>query len=418
MATASATGSRLWHPFADMAAVSGHEFNVVRGEGVWLWDDEGRRYLDATASLWYTNVGHGRAELAAAAAAQFAELDAYSIFGDFSNPPAERLAEMLSDLAPMPDSRAFLVSGGGDAIDSAAKIARRYWDVVGEPERVYLISREQAYHGTHGFGTSIAGIDDNRAGWGPLMGETVRVPAHSAEALEAEIEQLGPSRVAAFFFEPVMGAAGVLPPAPGYVEAVVEVCRRHRVLVVVDAVIAAFGRLGTWFGIERWDAEPDMIAFAKGATSGYLPLGGVMVSGRVAEPFWSEPGNPLRHGPTYAGHPVCCAVALANIELLERDGLLARAVELEGDLLAALEPLRGHPLVADVRGGVGMMAALELDSEAGASTSAVAAEARERGLLVRPLINSLAVSPPLTVGREEIAQIGEGLADALDAVAS
>lgn len=404
----------LWHPFADMHAVSGNELTIVRGDGSWLWDDSGRRYLDATASLWFTNVGHGRPELAEAAQRQFERLDAYMIFNEFSNEPAAALAERLAGYAPMRDARAFLTSGGGDAIDSASKIARRYWEVEGEPDRQHLISRRDSYHGTHGFGTSLAGIEANRSGWGRLVPDVSNVAHDSVDALAAEIERLGPERVAAFFFEPVMGAAGVLPPPPGYVEGVMEVCRDNGVLVVVDAVVCGFGRLGEWFGIERWDVEPDMIVFAKGVTSGYLPLGGVMVSGRVAEPFWDRPGNVFRHGPTYSGHPVCCAVALANLDVIEGEGLLARSRELEGELLGALEPLADRQLVRAVRGGTGLMAGVEIDPASGVTTMDVALRARELGVLVRPLLTTIALSPALTTEVEEIQLAAETLGAALD----
>ena len=304
--------SKLWHPFADMGTVRHRELVIERGEDVWVWDNDGNRYLDATASLWYANVGHGRAEIAAAVAAQMSKLEAYSAFGDFASPPALELADELTQRAPMP-SRVFLVAGGGDAIDTAAKLARRYWSEVGNPERTIMISRTAGYHGTHGFGTAIGGIPANREGFGPLL-ESAQVAHDSLEEMRETIRSIGPERIAAVFVEPVIGAGGVYPPVEGYIEGVSELCRETGVLLVVDSVICGFGRLGTWFGIERWNVQPDMIAFAKGVTSGYLPLGGVIVSERVAEPFWAEPGAPVfRHGPTYAGHATCCAAALANI---------------------------------------------------------------------------------------------------------
>ena len=208
------------------------------------------------------------------------------------------------------------------------------------------------------------------------------------------------------------------PPPAGYIEGVANVCQRHDILLVVDAVICAFGRLGTWFGVERWGIEPDMIAFAKGVTSGYQPLGGVIVSGRVADPFWSQPGHMIRHGSTYAGHPAACAAALANLDILESEGLITRGAELEQALLDSLEPLTDHPLVAGVRGGTGLMAAVEIDADAlsrGVTVSGVAGAAREQGLLVRPLATSIAFSPPLTIGPEELTFIGSATKAALDA---
>jgi adenosylmethionine-8-amino-7-oxononanoate aminotransferase len=408
----SSNDTRLWHPFADMGAVRHGEFVIDRGEDVWVWDSEGRRYLDATASLWYANVGHGRPEIAEAVARQMARLEAYSAFGDFANAPARELAETLADLAPMP-SRIFLTSGGGDSIDSAAKLARRYWFEVGQPERTLLISRTAGYHGTHGFGTALAGIPANRVGFGEQV-ETVQVPHDSLEALQDAIEREGAERVAAVFVEPVIGAGGVYPPMPGYIEGLGELCERTGVLLVIDSVICGFGRLGTWFGIERWGVRPDMITFAKGVTSGYLPLGGVVVSERVAEPFWREPGGPVfRHGATYAAHASCCAAGLANLGLLERDGLLERGRSEEAALFEALRPLGDHDAVAEVRGGVGLLAAVELSADVLAGSPGavgrVAGVAREKGVIVRTLGQGIAVSPPLTVQREHFGLMAEAI---------
>jgi len=411
--------TRFWHPFSDMAAVDGAELVVSRAEDVWLWDDAGKRYLDATASLWYANIGHGRKEMAEAVSEQIQNLDAYSTFADLANEPAIKLSEELASVAPMPDARIFLTSGGGDSIDTAAKLARTYWAETGYEERVHIISRTNGYHGTHGYGTSVAGIEANRVSWGPLMEGMSVVEHDSVEALEVEIQRAGPERVAAFVAEPVIGAGGVYPPAEGYLEGVAEVCRRHGILLIADSVICGFGRLGTWFGVERWGLEPDMVVFAKGVTSGYLPLGGVVVSGEVAEPFWTEPGRrTFRHGPTYAGHPTCCAAALKNIEILRREDLLSRGRELEGDLLAALSPLRDNEQVAEVRGGVGLLAAAELAPEILERNPKAPVEvykrAREAGVVVRPLGRGVAVSPPLTIESEQLEMIGEALAQALD----
>lgn len=406
--------TRLWHPFSDMATVRDNEFVISRAEDVWVWDTDGRQYLDATASLWYTNIGHGREEIVQAVSEQMRRLDAYSIFSDYANEPALELAIRLSDLAPMQDAKVFLTSGGGDSIDTAAKLARRYWAVQGEENRVHLISRTNGYHGTHGHGTDLGGIEANRTGWGPLANDVSYVSHDSVEALRTEIEDVGPQRVAAFFVEPVIGAGGVLLPPEGYIENIAKICREHEVLLVVDSVICAFGRLGTWWGIERWGVEPDMIAFAKGVTSGYLPLGGLVVSGKIAQPFWEEPGgHMLRHGPTYAGHPTCCAAALANIDVLENDGLLSRGQELEGDLLAVLETLTEKDTVSEVRGGLGLLAAVELDPNLLEENPKAVVQAcklvREAGVLVRPLSTGIALSPPLTIDKEGLSMIGEVL---------
>jgi putrescine---pyruvate transaminase len=261
----------FWHPFADMAAVAQRELMIERGEGPWVFDSDGNRYLDATASLWYANIGHGRAEVADAVAAQIRKLEAYHTFTDVSNRPANELCEKLAERAPMPNSKVFLTSGGGDSIEVAAKLARRHFILQNQPERVHLISRTQGYHGTHGFGTSLGGIEANTSNWGPLVPQTSTVAFDSLPALEAEVARIGPERVAAFFCEPVIGAGGVYPPPDGYIQGVADLCAEHGILLVIDSVICGFGRLGTWFGVERWnDVEPAMITFAKGVTSGYI----------------------------------------------------------------------------------------------------------------------------------------------------
>jgi putrescine aminotransferase len=412
------TDTRLWHPFADMGAVRGAELVIDRGEDVWVYDSDGRRYLDATASLWYANVGHGRGEIADAVAAQMRRLEAYSAFGDFISQPALRLAETLADLAPMSDARVFLASGGGDGIDTAAKLARRYWFERGQPDRTLLVSRTAGYHGTHGFGTALAGIPANRTGFGP-QAPSLQVPHDSLEAVEAELERAGTDTIAGIFVEPVIGAGGVYPPVPGYIEGVAALCRRTGILLIVDSVICGFGRLGTWFGIERWPGvEPDMIVFAKGVTSGYLPLGGVVVAGHVAAPFFEAPGGPVfRHGATYAAHATCCAAALANLAILEREGLIERGQSLERPLLDALAPLSRHPAVAEVRGGLGFLAAVELSDETLThepdAVAQLVRDAREQGVLVRGLGRGVAVSPPLTATEEHIGRIGSALEAAI-----
>ncbi|HEY2204392.1 MAG TPA: aminotransferase class III-fold pyridoxal phosphate-dependent enzyme [Pseudonocardia sp.] len=309
----------------------------------------------------------------------------------------------------------FFTSGGGDSIDTAGKIAREYFAAIGEPGRTVLLSREHAYHGTHGLGTSLGGIPANRLG-APFVPDVVRVSHDDPAAVEKAIVDLGPERVAAFFAEPVLGAGGVVPPAPGYLEGCAEVCRRYGVLFVADAVICGFGRMGNWFGIERYGVRPDLAVFAKGVTSGYQPLGGVVASGRVAAPFWETPGLAFRHGPTYAGHLAACAAGLATIDVLERDGLLGRALDLERGLAERLATLADHPLVTEVRAGTGVLGALELAVEPAGLPAAVGAAVRARGVLVRPMVSAVAVSPPLTVTDAHLDLLVDALAAGLDDV--
>ena len=412
----------LWHPFSDMAVVRDTEVILSKGEGIWLWDEDGKRYIDAAASLWYAQIGHGRQEIADAVAEQMKEIEAYSCFGELATPPARDLAQMLSDRAPMDGSKAFLVTGGGEAIDTAAKLGRLYWNLQGQSNRVHIVSREHGYHGAHGFGTSLGGMPPNKAGFGPLITDTSQVEYDSVDALERHISEVGADNISSFFFEPVIGAGGVLPPPEGYVEAVTELCQSLGILVVVDAVICGFGRLGSWFGVERFDIKPDMIAFAKGVTSGYMPVGGVMVSGKVAEPFWSEPGRAaFRHGPTYAGHAACCAAGIANIGIMEREGLVTRGQELENVLLEALEPLADHELVGEVRGGTGLLAAVDLDprilERVKGAANIAGAHIREAGSITRPSLRGIPVSPPLTITPEEIGMIADTFRAGLDSFA-
>jgi adenosylmethionine-8-amino-7-oxononanoate aminotransferase len=292
----------------------------------------------------------------------------------------------------------------------------------GQPERVHIISRTNGYHGTHAFGTSIGGIEANTSNWGPLVPHTSAVAFDSLAALEQEILRVGPERVAAFFCEPVIGAGGVYPPPDGYIEGVADLCDEHGILLVIDSVICAFGRLGTWFGVERWpEVRPDMITFAKGVTSGYLPLGGVIVDGAIAAPFFDGPGSPmLRHGATYAGHPTCCAAALAVLDAYEAEDLIPRGQQLEEPLRAALAPLADHPAVGEVRAGTGLLGAVALSEDALAADSGavgkLAAGAREAGVLVRPLLRGVAVSPPLIVGESHLTDLADAIRAGLDRI--
>lgn len=412
----------LWHPFSALGTLA-EEVVIDRGEGIWVWDEEGRQYLDGSAGLWYTNVGHGREEIRRAISEQLGRLETHHVFGDYANRPALDLAARLSELAPSPDSKVFLLSGGGDAIDTAAKLARLYWDANGQPERRTIISRLGGYHGTHGFGTSVAGIAGNKVGYGPLITDVATVPHDSLDALQVEIERLGPDRVAAVLFEPVIASGGLLTPPAGYLEGLAELCESYGILTIADSVVSGFGRLGTWFGVERWGLQPDLIVFAKGVTSGYLPLGGVIASERVAHPF-TRPGSDFsfRHGPTYSGHATCCAAALANLAILEDEALLERSRALEGVLFAALAELAENPIVATVRGGVGLLGAVILRDDLVAANPSIANDAlvaaRAAGVLTRPLDDGLAVSPPLTITEEEIGLLATRLALGFEALAA
>jgi len=415
--------TRYWHPFADMHKVQEHELVLVRGAGAWIEDADGRRYLDATAGLWYCNVGHGRTEIADAAAHQLATLAAYSNFGAFATAPTLELADRLAGLAPMEGASVFFGSGGSDGVDTAAKLARRYWDALGHTEKRIVVSREHAYHGMHAFGTGLSGIPAMQAGYGgPIVGDTIQVSAHDVEELERLFKARG-REIAAFIGEPVIGAGGVIPPEDGYWEAVTRLCDAHGVLLVADEVITGFGRLGTMFGSERYEIAPDMICFAKGVTSGYLPLGGVLIGRRVAEPFWDGASGPVfRHGYTYSGHATACAAALANLDILEREDLIGRVRALEPVLAREIGRLDDAPLVGETR-VVGLTAAVELDADVLAANPGapeiVAAALRRHGILTRVLRGvALQVSPPFVITEAEITLLADGFEAALAEVAA
>jgi adenosylmethionine-8-amino-7-oxononanoate aminotransferase len=408
--------TRLWHPFAAMSAVDGAELVLVRGEGARVWDVDGNEYLDATAGLWFANVGHGRAELAAAAARQMETLAAHHTFGDVANEPALELAERLGRLAPLEDAAVFFGSGGSDAVDTAAKIARRYWSLQGRPERQVIVSRQHAYHGMHAYGTSLGGIAANREGLGTLVPDVLVVPHDDAGALERALDELG-ARAAAFIGEPVIGAGGVIPPPDGYWTDLERILRERDVLFVCDEVISGFGRLGTWFGAERYGVRPDMLICAKGITSGYVPLGAVIASARVRAPFWSAEGGMFRHGYTYSGHATACAVALTNLDLIEREQLVARVQELEPILARALAEVAGLPGVAEVR-CAGLLGAIEIEAELLLARPGLVDEigkaARRQGVLTRGLRGvALQLSPPFVVDEDDLRAMVAGLASAV-----
>jgi adenosylmethionine-8-amino-7-oxononanoate aminotransferase len=318
----------------------------------------------------------------------------------------------------MDDARVFLTSGGGDSIDTAAKLVRRHFVVNGQRERTHIIARTQGYHGTHGFGTSLGGIEANTTNWGPLVPAVSTVPYDSLPALEAEIERVGPDKVAAFFCEPVIGAGGVYAPPEGYLEGVREVCRDAGVLFVADEVITGFGRVGSWFASARWNLEPDLMTTAKGITSGYLPMGAVIAAPWIAEPFYDGTAGLWRHGYTYSGHATAAAAALANLDILEREALTDRAKALETELADALAPLEQHDLISEVRRGVGVLAAVQLDPDAIASDATLPARlvaaCREHGVLTRALgTGALQISPALILNASETTELVEGISTAL-----
>jgi adenosylmethionine-8-amino-7-oxononanoate aminotransferase len=400
-------GPALWSAQAHMPSVLGRQIVIERGEGSYLRTTDGRRLFDGTAGLWHANIGHSHPALAEAAHDQMRKLETYHIFARFVNDQALALAERLAGLSPIDDPKVILNSGGSDAIDVACKLARRHWQRAGRPSKTVILSREHAYHGLHAYGTSIAGLNFNREGYGTesLVPETARVPVHDADAIARTIAEVGAENIAAIVTEPIQGTGGVNPPAPGYLEAVQQLCREHDILFILDEVITGFGRTGTMFAAERFGIEPDLITFAKGVTSGYAPLGGVLVSPKIWQPFYVDAADTpiFRHGATYAGHATACAVAMANLDVLENDKLLPRVVELERLLDSRLKQLAARrPSVTDVR-VAGLLGGVTLHDDILAEDAADAL--LELGFITRPLRgNTLKVSPPFITTDAQLTQ--------------
>ncbi|MET8871271.1 aminotransferase class III-fold pyridoxal phosphate-dependent enzyme [Nocardia sp. NPDC004604] len=403
----------LWHGFADMGAVERDgAFVVARGAGAYVYDQAGTRYLDATAGLWFTNVGHGRTEIADAVAEQLRTVAHYSNFGDITEPATQELAEKLASIAPVPGSKIFFTSGGSDSVDTAAKLARRYWHELGRPDKTIVVGRQRAYHGMHVAGTALAGIPVNREGYGELMPDARTVAWDDAKALLALIEEIGAERIAAFFCEPIIGAGGVYLPPEGYLAEVRRICRDHDILFVIDEVVTGFGRIGgSWFAASRFDLEPDLMTTAKGLTSGYVPMGAVFIAPHIAAPFFTG-GVWWRHGYTYGGHAGAAAAALANLAIVEREGLLDEAKRLESTLHEKLAPLADHPRVAEVRSGLGAVAAIQLaDPSEGLP---LVKTLREHGISGRAAgQGAMQISPSFVMTDDQVDELVEGFTRAL-----
>jgi adenosylmethionine-8-amino-7-oxononanoate aminotransferase len=357
----------LWMHFTRLSGYQSSDVPViVRGDGVHIYDARGKRYLDGLAGLFVSQLGHGRTELAETAAKQASELAFFPLWS-YAHPKAVELSERIAGYAPGDLNRVFFTSGGGEAVETAWKLAKQYFKLTGKPGKHKVISRAIAYHGTTQGALSITGLPELKAPFEPLVPSTFRVPntniyrapihgddpvafgRWAADQIEVAIENEGADTVAAVFLEPVQNAGGCFPPPPGYFERVREICDRHDVLLVSDEVICAFGRLGHMFGAERYGYQPDIITCAKGLTSGYAPLGAMIATDRLAEPFLHGHTS-FAHGYTFGGHPVATAVALANLDIFEREGILEHVRNEEGPFRTTLEKLLDLPLVGDVRG--------------------------------------------------------------------
>jgi len=398
----------LLHPFT--RPVEERFVPIVRGEGAVVWDDQGREYVDGMGSLWYCQVGHGRAEIADAVAAQMRTLEAFHTFAPYTNEPAERLAAEVVARSPLPDGRAFLCSSGSEAVDTALKLARLVHGLRGAPERRLIVAREHSYHGVTYGGTSAQGLAPNRAGWGELVPGFVHVPHRDLEALEALFVSRG-DEIAAVISEPVQGAGGVFPPPEGYLTRLRRLCDEHGALLIADEVICGFGRLGHWFGSQRFEVRPDLVTFAKGVSSGYQPLGGVLLSRAICDLLEADDQFLLRHGFTFSGHPCACAAGLANLAILEREGLLGRADVIGEHLGGGLRALQDEGRAREVR-GVGAIWGVALHE--GDRAAAVRDRMLDRGVIARPLPGDvLAWCPPLVIEEAQIDRCLEALRKSL-----
>jgi adenosylmethionine-8-amino-7-oxononanoate aminotransferase len=416
----------------------------TEGRGAMLRTSDGREYIDGLSCLWNVNIGHGRKELADAAQAQMAKLAYASAYSGFSNEPAIRLAERIVGLAYDNMVAAYFTTGGAESNESAFKFARYYWKRMGKPNKVKIISRQYGYHGVTLAAMSATALAGYHNMFGPLVPEFLQVappypyrwPGNgdagigAADAVEEAIVGNGADTIAAVICEPVMGAGGVIVPPPTYFPRLREICNRHDVLLIADEVITGFGRTGRWFALGHWGVQPDIMSFAKGVTSGYLPLGGVLISKRVHQVIEDAPADErFMHAATYSGHPSCCAVGLANIDIIDKEGLVERAAVQGKRLLAGLETLRSLPGVGDVR-GLGMMAAIELVADKGTRKPAtgpggrVVAEAAKRGLIIRqrggggtPVSgDSLCLAPPLMTPEPTLDRIVQIVGESIAAV--
>ena len=387
----------LLHAFAKPSKTD--FISIVRGKGSLLWDANGRQYIDAIGSLWYCQVGHGRTEIAEAVAAQISTLETYSTFDPFTNQKADELAAKLQSISALPQSRVFLCGSGSEAVDTAMKLARVAQGQAGHPERTIIVSRMRGYHGTNYGGTSAQGLPLNKQGFGQLLPEVVQVDSDNLEDL-AKFMSDNSKKIAAVIVEPLQGAGGVWPPPPGYLEGARKLCDQHGAFLIFDEVISGFGRMGTWFAADHYGVIPDMLCFAKGVTSGYQPLGGVYVGAAVREALESDPNFFLRHGYTYSGHSSVCAAALANLAIIEREGLVERAKHVGARLSKGLGALATDGTIDHVRGdGAVWAAGLKPDQ----NSVTIRDRMIELGVIARAInTDTVAFCPPLVVTDEEL----------------
>ncbi len=422
-----------WHPFTDTATLGKDELRLItHAKGSYIWDSEGNPVLDGMAGLWCVNVGYGRDEIVDAVAAQMRDLPYYNTFFKSTHAPVAALAEKIASTTPGDLNRIFFNTSGSDSNDSMLRTVRTYWESMGKPEKRVIITRKNAYHGSTVAGVSLGGMAGMQAQGGPMVPDIAHIdqpywyeeggdmdPAEfglaRAKLLEEEIDRIGEEKVAAFFAEPIQGAGGVIIPPETYWPEINRICKERDILLITDEVICGFGRLGEWFGAIHYGLEPDMMTMAKGLSSGYLPIGALAVSDKIARQIFENAGEYV-HGYTYSGHPACCAAALKNIEIIEREGLVDRTRTHTGPLFHdKLQTLADHPMVGEVR-SVGLMAAIELVADKSSrkrfdNVGEVGTKCRdkcfENGLIMRAVRDTMVISPPLVITDGEIGELVE-----------
>jgi len=428
------------HPFTDHKELGEKRSRIItKADGVYIFDSEGNKLLDGMSGLWCVNAGYGRDELVEAAASQLRELPYYNSFFQCAHPPSIELSQLLQQVTQPQFNRVFYAGSGSESVDTMIRMVRRYWELLGQPERQVIVARQNAYHGSTIAATSLGGMKGQRAQGGALLPGMQHIDQpywfgsdralspeefglQAARALEDKINEVGPDKVAAFVGEPIQGAGGVIIPPDSYWPEIQRICKEYDLLLVTDEVICGFGRLGEWFGADYFDLEPDLMTFAKGVTSGYLPLGGVMVSDRVADVLVDK-GGEFYHGYTYSGHPASCAVAIENIHILQREKLVERVRDDIGPYLQkAWKTLAEHPLVGEAR-MVGLMGALELVAakdplQRFEEKQGVGAICRDiltaNGLVLRAVGDTIVAAPPLTLSHDEADELIEKTWKCLD----
>ena len=397
----------LLHGFSLPSKSETDFINIVSAKDCTLVDDQGKQYLDAMASLWLCQIGHGNSKVVNAIKDQLDRLQTYNTFDPFTNTPASQAAEAVRRVSPHPNGRVFLGCSGSEAVDSALKLSRMFHQRRGDSDRQIIVRRNAGYHGVNVGGTSVQGIEPNRVGWGDLLPHVIEIPNDDIEEAATLFAEHG-SRIAAVICEPVQGAGGVIVPPDGYLSGLRRLCDQHGSLLIFDEVICGFGRTGQWFASQTFDVTPDMITFAKGVTSGYLPLSGVIISEALNDELVSDEAAKLMHGYTYSGHPTAAAAAIANLEVIESENLVEEARRIGDEMHAGFSALLGDEIINSFR-GIGGIWACEIGKDAIPARDMMISN----GVVCRGIGEALAFCPPLIITDDEIGQIFDTLSDVL-----